>query len=98
MISRRTFAVGLVGATVWPLAGRAQQKPMPVIGVLGGTSPGPNASNLAALRQALSEAGYVEGKTVAIEYRWAEGHFDRLPAFAADLVARKVELIAAFAP
>lgn len=66
---------------------------MPVIGFLGTASPGPNAPFMAALRQGLSEGGYAEGKTVAIEYRWAEGRYDRLPALAAELVARKVDVI-----
>jgi putative ABC transport system substrate-binding protein len=73
---------------------RAQQKPIPVIGILG---PGPIAADIAAFRQGLSETGYVEGQSVRIEYRWAEGHSDRLPALAADLVGRKVDLIAALA-
>ena len=73
---------------------RAQQKPMPVIGYLSVSSPGPSAPFLAAFRQGLSEAGYVERRDVAIEYRWAEGSYDRLPAMAADLVGRKVDLIA----
>src|SRR5712672_800259 len=78
---------------------RAQQKAMPVIGYLSSTSPGPNtAPSLAAFRQGLSETGYVEGQNVAIEYRWAEGHYDRLPALAADLVGHKVDLIMASSP
>src|SRR5216683_7716627 len=74
---------------------RAQQKAMPVIGILGLTSPGPYASQMAAFHQGLSETGYIEGQSVAIEYRWAEGHYDRLPALAADLVVHKVDVIAA---
>jgi putative ABC transport system substrate-binding protein len=74
---------------------RAHQKPTPVIGYLSGGSPGPSARVLAAFRQGLSETGYVDGQNVAIEYRWAEDHYDRLPALAADLVARHVHLIVA---
>ena len=94
---RRREFVRFAGSVViaWPFAARAQQKTMPVIGFLSGTSPGPYASNVAAFRQGLSETGYVEGQNVAIEYRWAEGHYDRLPALAADLVGRKVDAIAA---
>jgi putative tryptophan/tyrosine transport system substrate-binding protein len=75
-------------------APRAQQKAVPVIGYLGGAAPGPFAPFVTAFHQGLSEAGYVEGQNLAIEYRWAEGRYDRLPAFAAELVERKVELIA----
>jgi putative ABC transport system substrate-binding protein len=93
---KRRNVLFLVGgaALLWPPDLHAQQK-MPEIGFLGGSaSPGPFAPLLAAFHQGLSETGYVEGRNVAIEYRWAEGHYDRLPALAADLVARKVDLIA----
>jgi putative ABC transport system substrate-binding protein len=75
---RRELALLLGGAMITSRILRAQQKAMPVIGFLGSTSPGPNAANVAAFRQGLSETGYVEGQNLAIEYRWAEGHYDRL--------------------
>jgi putative ABC transport system substrate-binding protein len=85
----------LGGAMTATRALRAQQKAMPVIGFLHDGAPGPNAPNVAAFHQGLSETGYVEGLNVAIEYRWAEGRYDRLPALAADLAARKVDVIVA---
>src|SRR5262249_48918189 len=91
----RREVITLIGGAVvgWPLTVRAQQKAMPIIGFLGSTSPGPNEQALAASRQGLSETGYVDGQNVVVEYRWAEGHYDRLPALAAELVGRKVDVI-----
>src|SRR5947207_1641751 len=95
-MQRRTFMLLLGGTAGWPLAGRAQRKPMPVMGYIGsGTSHDVASPFVVALRQGLSETGYVEGQNLAIEYRWVEGKYDRLPAFAADLVGRNVELILA---
>jgi putative ABC transport system substrate-binding protein len=93
-MNRRELILGLSAGFATSWAADAQQKAMPVIGFLSSVSPGPNEPALAAFRQGLSETGYVEGQNVAIEYRWAESHFDRLPALAADLVVRKIDVIA----
>ena len=95
MMNRRELILLVGGAMTAARAPRAQQKKMPVVGFLSGASPAPSAPYLAAFLQGLSESGYVEGQNVTIEYRWAEGRYDRLPALAAELVIRKVEVIAA---
>jgi len=84
-----------VSAAAWPLAARAQQPGLPVVGFLHSTSAGPNTGAVSAFREGLKQAGYVEGQNVAIEFRWAEGHYDRLPALATDLVRERVAVIAA---
>jgi putative ABC transport system substrate-binding protein len=94
-MTRRELMLLLGGAVMAPRALCAQQKAMPVIGFLGAGSPGSQAALVAAFREGLSQTGYVEGQNVTIEYRWAEGHHDRLPALAAEIVARKVDVIAA---
>jgi putative ABC transport system substrate-binding protein len=92
-VRRREF-IGLCGgAAAWPLAASAQQSTMPVVGFLGAPSAAPYARYVAAVHQGLKEVGYVEHQNVAMEYRWADSQYDRLPALAADLVSRRVAVI-----
>jgi putative ABC transport system substrate-binding protein len=93
---RREFITLLGGTLAWPLAARAQQ-PVPVIGVLSAVSPGPFARRVAAFHSGLSETGYVEGRNLTIEYRWAEEQYDRLPALAAEILGRHVVLMVTYA-
>jgi ABC-type uncharacterized transport system substrate-binding protein len=98
-VRRREFVTLLGGAAVaWPVAARAQQAAIPVIGLLSGSSPEASRRPMAAFQRALADSGFIEGQSVTIDYRWAEGSFDLLPAMAADIVRRPVALIVAFSP
>ena len=94
MMRRRGFITLIGGAAAWPLAGHTQQRAMPVIGFVNIRSPEPSGRNVTAFRKALNETGYVEGQNVMVEYHWLEGRYDRLPPLMADLVRRRVAVIA----
>src|SRR5258705_8111826 len=92
-LRRREFLTLLGGAAAWPLAAHAQQRGLPVIGLLSSRSAATDTSLIAVFRQALNEGGFVEGQNVVIDYRWADGQYDRLPALATSLVRRQVAVI-----
>jgi ABC-type uncharacterized transport system substrate-binding protein len=92
-VKRRTFISLLGGAAAWPVAARAQQAAMPVVGFIAGSSPSALSQQVAAFREGLKEAGFIEGVNVAVEYRYGEGQLDRFPAFASDLVRRQVAVL-----
>src|SRR5262245_43089175 len=94
-IGRRELLAALGSAAAWPLAARAQQAPLPVIGFMSSRSPEDSPHMIEAFRRGLKEGSFVEGENVAIEFRWARGDYSRLPALAADLVARRVTVITA---
>src|ERR1700719_387315 len=93
-MKRREFIVGLGGLAAWPLAARAQQPALPVVGFIDGGSADASADRVRAFRKGLGETSYVEGQNVTVEYHWLEGRFDRLPALMGDLVRRRVAVIA----
>ena len=92
-MNRREFIAGLGGAAAWPLAARAQQRAMPVIGYLSGKAADSDSSMLVSFRRGLADVGYAEGRNVAIDYRFTDGRYDRLPAQLTDLTQRKVGVI-----